>query len=57
MDKRELMTRAIRLAEESVKLGGGPFGAVIARDGKIVAEASNRAVSYTHLTLPTSLEV
>ncbi|MCI6081623.1 MAG: nucleoside deaminase, partial [Prevotella sp.] len=42
MDKRELMTRAIRLAEESVKLGGGPFGAVIARDGKIVAEASNR---------------
>ena len=42
MDKRELMTRAIRLAEESVKLGGGPFGAVIARDGEIVAEASNR---------------
>lgn len=42
MDKRELMARAIRLAEESVKLGGGPFGAVIARDGKIVAEASNR---------------
>ena len=42
MDKRELMARAIRLAEESVKLGGGPFGAVIARDGKIVAEASKR---------------
>ena len=42
MDKRELMARAIRLAEESVKLGGGPFGAVIARDGEIVAEASNR---------------
>ena len=42
MDKRELMTRAIRLAEESVKLGGGPFGAVIARNGEIVAEASNR---------------
>ena len=42
MNKKELMTRAIRLAEESVKLGGGPFGAVIARDGKIVAEASNR---------------
>ena len=42
MDKRELMARAIRLAEESVKLGGGPFGAVIARNGEIVAEASNR---------------
>ena len=42
MNKRELMTRAIRLAEESVKLGGGPFGAVIARNGEIVAEAANR---------------
>ena len=42
MNKKELMTRAIRLAEESVKLGGGPFGAVIARNGEIVAEASNR---------------
>lgn len=41
MDKRQLMMRAIRLSEESVRQGGGPFGAVIARDGEILAEAAN----------------
>lgn len=41
MDKEQLMRRAIALSEESVKNGGGPFGAVIARGGEIVAEASN----------------
>ena len=41
MEKEELMRRAIALSEESVKRGGGPFGAVIARNNKIVAEASN----------------
>ena len=35
------MMRAIELSIESVKNGGGPFGAVIAKDGEIVAEASN----------------
>lgn len=42
MDKKELMMRAIALSEESVRQGGGPFGAVIARDGEIIAEAANR---------------
>ena len=41
MDKKDLMRRAIRLSDESVERGGGPFGAVIARDGEIVAEGSN----------------
>jgi tRNA(Arg) A34 adenosine deaminase TadA len=41
MEKRELMMRAIELSENSVKNGGGPFGAVIARQGEIVAEGSN----------------
>ena len=41
MNDKELMLRAIRLSEESVKNGGGPFGAVIARNGEVVAEASN----------------
>lgn len=35
------MGEAIRLSIESVKSGGGPFGAVIVRDGEIVAMASN----------------
>ena len=39
MDKRELMKRAIELSIGSVNSGGGPFGAVIAREGEIIAEA------------------
>lgn len=35
------MREAIRLADESVKSGGGPFGAVIVKDGEIVASSSN----------------
>lgn len=42
MTKQELMQRAIDLAVENVKQGGGPFGAVIAKDGEIVAEGVNR---------------
>ena len=41
MTKEELMHRAIELSKNSVKTGGGPFGAVIAKDGIIIAEASN----------------
>ena len=35
------MREAIRLADESVAHGGGPFGAVIVKDGRILAGASN----------------
>ncbi len=38
----ELMREAIRLSIENVENGGGPFGAVIARDGKIIATGTNR---------------
>lgn len=36
------MREAIRLANESVRRGGGPFGAVIVKDGKVVAGSANR---------------
>ena len=35
------MREAIRLADESVEHGGGPFGAVIVKDDRIVAGAAN----------------
>jgi len=38
---REFMREAIRLANESVERGGGPFGAVIVKNGEIVAGSSN----------------
>lgn len=39
------MQRAIDLAVENVRNGGGPFGAVIARGDEIVAEGVNRVTS------------
>ena len=42
MTNEELMRKAIKLSENSVRNGGGPFGAVIAKDGEIIAEGSNR---------------
>ncbi len=44
------MRRAIALSEQSVKDGGGPFGAVIVKDGEIVAEASNSVTTDTDPT-------
>ena len=38
---KAFMREAIRLADESVKNGGGPFGAVVVKDGAIVAGSSN----------------
>ena len=38
---RQFMREAIRLANNSVENGGGPFGAVIVKDGEIVAASSN----------------
>ena len=45
MTKDELMREAIRLSIENVANGGGPFGAVIARDGEIVATGVNRVTA------------
>ena len=42
MSNEELMRVAIEAAVENVKNGGGPFGAVIARDGEIVSVGTNR---------------
>lgn len=47
MGKKDFMRRAIALSEESVRTGGGPFGAVIVKDGVIVSEASN-SVTIDH---------
>ena len=41
----EFMNRAIKLSIESVNSKGGPFGCVIVKDNKIIAEGSNRVTS------------
>ena len=40
--QEEFMRRAIACSCENIKLGGGPFGAVIVKDGKIIAEGTNK---------------
>ncbi len=47
----KFMREAIRLADESVERGGGPFGAVIVKDGEIIAGSAN---SVTLLNDPTA---
>lgn len=41
---RELLKRAVDIAAEGIQKGGGPFGAVIAREGVIISEAYNEVV-------------
>ena len=45
MTRDELMRAAIELSVQNVANGGGPFGAVIARDGEIIATGVNRVTA------------
>ena len=38
----QFMRRAIALALDNIRAGGGPFGCVIVKDGRIIAEGANR---------------
>jgi tRNA(Arg) A34 adenosine deaminase TadA len=44
------MRRALALACESVASGGGPFGAVVVRDGQVIAEGINRVTVWNDPT-------
>jgi tRNA(Arg) A34 adenosine deaminase TadA len=45
-NKNTFMLEAIKKAEENINTGkGGPFGAVVVRDGKIIAAVGNRVTS------------
>lgn len=41
-DAEALMRRAIALSHRSLAEGGGPFGALVVRGGKLIAEGTNR---------------
>ena len=46
MHEHDFMRRAIHLSEEMMRAGkGGPFGAVIARDDRIISEGHNMVTS------------
>ncbi len=44
-EKSKFMLRAIELSIQSAKLKGGPFGCVIVKDNKILAEGFNQVTS------------
>lgn len=44
------MERAYELARYATTHGGGPFGAVLVKDGKIIAEYYNRVVATGNVT-------
>ena len=44
-DKSKFMLRAIELSIQSAKSKGGPFGCVIVRDNKIIAEGFNQVTA------------
>ena len=44
------MRKAIALSVENINNGGGPFGAVVVKDGKIVATGVNRVTANTDPT-------
>lgn len=50
-DKEQFMEQAIELSKQSIITGGGPFGAVIVKEGKVIAAASN---SVTQTNDPTA---
>ncbi len=41
MSDHELMRQAIEAAMDSIRRGGGPFGAVVAREGRVVGLGAN----------------
>ena len=57
-DKEKFMRMAIELSENNVVNGlGGPFGAVIVRDGKVVAKSANKVVSENDPTAHAEVSV
>ena len=48
--RRAYIRRAVGLAKQAIAAGGGPFGAVVVRDGSVIGEAGNRVVPHNDPT-------
>lgn len=55
---KEFMREAIRLSKENIEHGtGGPFGAVIVKEGQIIAKSANKVTSSNDPTAHAEIEV
>jgi guanine deaminase len=52
----EFMKRAIELSRKNIESGGGPFGAVIVRNGKIIGEGWNKVTANNDPTAHAEVE-
>ncbi|OFZ30447.1 MAG: tRNA-specific adenosine deaminase [Bdellovibrionales bacterium RIFCSPHIGHO2_01_FULL_40_29] len=50
------MKRAIELSKKNIETGGGPFGAVIVKDGKIIGEGWNKVTTNNDPTAHAEVE-
>jgi len=57
MGEIDYLSRAIDLAKENVMSDGGPFGAVIVKDGKIIAEGANQVTILNDPTAHAEVQV
>ncbi|ASB49266.1 nucleoside deaminase [Alkalitalea saponilacus] len=46
----KFMRMAIELANDNIKHGGGPFGAIIVKDGEVVGKGSNQVTNHNDPT-------
>jgi tRNA(Arg) A34 adenosine deaminase TadA len=56
MRRKEFMRRAVELSRQSLERGGGPFGAVVVRDGEIVGEGANSVAPHCDPTAHAEVE-
>lgn len=45
-NKEDLMRKAIKLSIKNIASGGGPFGAIIVRDGEVIATGTNQVTTH-----------
>lgn len=55
MSDKQFIQQAISLATENVKVGGRPFGAVIVKNGQVIAHAVNQITATNDPTAHAEL--
>ena len=55
-ERERFVREAVRVASESVDRGGGPFGALVVRNGEIIARAGNRVTALNDPTAHAEIE-
>ncbi|MFA1819253.1 nucleoside deaminase [Virgibacillus oceani] len=56
MRKDKLMERAVEIAQESAMGDGGPFGAIVVKDGKIISTGRNEVTAVNDPTAHAEMQ-